>query len=144
MTVENNTFYNLCAVDSKDNNGVLHVRATTLSSANYIVKDNIFSSMHKAEAAPTQANGYPKLISTNAASQIPTFIGNIYYDVDDVDPFNWWTKGSHETEVADFRETAIANGGAVLTESPFTNENPGETGKFNVKVEYKGVGDPRW
>ena len=144
MTVENNTFYNLSSVDSKDNNGILHVRSTTLSSANYIVKNNIFASMHKAEAAPTQANGYPKLISTNAASQIPTFIGNIYYDVEDTDPYSWWTKGSHETEAADFLQTAIAEGGAVLTESPFTNETPGETGKFNVKVAYKGIGDPRW
>lgn len=144
MTVENNTFYNLCAVDSKDNNGILHVRSTTLSASNYIVKNNIFASMHREVAEPSQANGYPKLISTNAASQIPTFIGNVYYDVEDVDPYSWWTKGSHEVEVADFHEIAVANGGAVLTESPFTNENPGESGKFNVKVEYNGVGDPRW
>lgn len=144
MTVENNTFYNLCAVDSKDNNGILHVRSTTLSASNYIVKNNIFASMHREVAEPSQANGYPKLISANAASQIPTFIGNIYYDVEDVDPYSWWTKGSHEVEVADFHETAVTNGGAVLTESPFTNENPGESGKFNVKVEYNGVGDPRW
>ena len=144
MTVENNTFYNLCAADSKDNNGIFHVRSTALSSANYIVKNNIFASMHKAEAEPTQTNGYPKLISTNSASQIPTFIGNIYFDVDDADPFNWWTKGSHETEAADFREIAVANGGALLTESPFVNETPGEALKFNVKVAYKGIGDPRW
>ena len=144
MTVENNTFYNLCAPDSKDNNGMLHVRATSLSSASYIVKNNIFAAMHRAEDAPTQTNGYPKLVSTNAASQIPTFIGNIYYDVDAVDPYSWWTKGSHETEAADFSEVAVANGGALLTESPFTNETPGETLKFNVKVAYKGVGDPRW
>ena len=144
LTVENNTFYNLCSVDSKDNNGIFHARATTLSAANYIVKNNIFASMHKAEEAPTQTNGYPKLVSTNAASIVPTFIGNIYYDVDNVDPYNWWTKGSHEAEAADFSATAVANGGAVLTESPFTNETPGETLKFNVKVAYKGVGDTRW
>ena len=144
MTVENNTFYNLCAPDSKDNNGMLHVRATSLTAATYIVKNNIFAAMHRAEEAPTQTNGYPKLISTNAASVVPAFIGNIYYDVEDVDPYSWWTKGSHEVEAADFRETAVANGGALLTESPFTNETPGETLKFNVKVAYKGVGDPRW
>ena len=144
MTVENNTFYNLCAPDSKDNNGMLHVRATSLTAATYIVKNNIFAAMHRAEAAPTQTNGYPKLISTNAASVVPTFIGNIYYDVEDVDPYSWWTKGSHETEAADFSEVAVANGGALLTESPFANETPGETLKFNVKVAYKGIGDPRW
>ena len=144
MTVENNTFYNLCAADSKDNNGIFHARANTLSSANYIVKNNIFAAMHRAEEAPTQTNGYPKLVSTNAASKVPSFIGNIYFDVDNVDPYNWWTKGSHETEAADFSETAVANGGAVLTESPFTNETPGESLKFNVKVAYKGIGDTRW
>ena len=144
LTVENNTFYNLCSVDSKDNNGIFHARSTSLSAANYIVKNNIFASMHKAEEAPTQTNGYPKLVSTNAASMVPTFIGNIYYDVDAVDPYSWWTKGSHETEAADFSEIAVANGGALLTESPFTNETPGESLKFNVKVAYKGVGDPRW
>ena len=144
MTVENNTFYNLCAADSKDNNGIFHARANTLSSANYIVKNNIFAAMHRAEEAPAQTNGYPKLVSTNAASKVPTFISNIYFDVDNVDPYNWWTKGSHETEAADFSETAVANGGAVLTESPFTNETPGESLKFNVKVAYKGIGDTRW
>ena len=144
VTVENNTFYNLCAVDSKDNNGIFHARSNSLSANNYIVKNNIFASMHKAEAEPTQTNGYPKLVSTNSASKLPTFIGNLFYDVDDVDPFSWWTKGSHEVEAADFREAATANGGALLTESPFTNETPGETLKFNVKVAHKGIGDPRW
>ncbi|MBE6233275.1 MAG: DUF4957 domain-containing protein [Bacteroidales bacterium] len=144
MTVENNTFYNLCSPDSTDVNGILHVRSTSLSAANFIVKNNIFASMHRAEAEPTQTNGYPKLVSTNAASQIPTFIGNIFYDVEDVDPYSWWTKGSHEIEAADLRDIAVANGGALLTESPFTNETPGETLKFNVKVDYKGIGDPRW
>ena len=144
LTVENNTFYNLCSVDSKDNNGIFHARATTLSSANYIVKNNIFASMHRAKSTPSEPNGYPKLVSTNAASKVPTFIGNIYYDVETADPYNWWTKGSHETEAADFSTAAVANGGAVLTESPFTNETPGETLKFNVKVAFKGIGDPRW
>ncbi len=34
--------------------------------------------------------------------------------------------------------------GQVLAETPFTNENPGESLKFNVKVAYDGIGDPRW
>ena len=45
---------------------------------------------------------------------------------------------------ADVLASATANGGAVLAESPFTNENPGESGKFNVTVAYDGIGDPRW
>ncbi len=144
LTVQNNTFYNLCYVDSKDNNGIFHARSESLSEANYIVKNNIFASMHKAAETPEQGNGYPKLISTNSASKVPTFIGNLFYEVDAVDPYNWWTKGSHEVEVADFMATATAEGGEVLTETPFTNENPGESLKFNVKAPYDGIGDPRW
>ncbi len=145
LTVQNNTFYNLCSVDNKDNNGIFHARSESLSEANYIVKSNIFAAMHKAEAAPTQSNGYPKLISTNKASKVPTFISNIYFDVETADPYNWWTIGSHEgLTVTDFMSTATAEGGQMLTETPFTNENPGESLKFNVKAAYKGIGDPRW
>ncbi len=146
LTVQNNTFYNLCAAESKDNNGIFHARSTALPADGYIVKNNVFASMHRAVETPAEGkeNGYPKLISTNAASKIPTFINNIYYDVDAVDPYNWWTKGSHEIEAADFQATATANGGQVLTETPFTNEAPGTNLKFNLKVAYDGIGDPRW
>ncbi len=146
LTVQNNTFYNLCSVDSKDNNGIFHARSTSLSETNYIVKNNVFAVMHRTESAPTQSNGYPKLISTNKASIIPTFIGNLYYDLETTDAaYNWWTIGAHEgLSVTDFMETGIANGGQVLTESPFTFENPGESAKFYLKVDYDGIGDPRW
>ncbi len=145
LTVQNNTFFNLCSAESKDNNGILHVRSEAISAANYVVKNNIFASMHREVETPEQSNGYPKLISTNKASKIPTFIGNLFYDVDSADPYNWWTIGSHEgLEVADFQSTATAEGGEVLAETPFTNENPGESLKFNVKVAYDGIGDPRW
>ncbi len=145
LTVQNNTFYNLCSVDSKDNNGLFHARSESLSEANYIVKNNIFASMHKAAEAPEQANGYPKLISTNKASKVPTFINNLYFDVDAAEPYSWWTIGAHEgLTVTDFQTTATAEGGELLAETPFTNEAPGESLKFNVKAAYKGIGDPRW
>ncbi len=145
LTVQNNTFYNLCSVDNKDNNGIFHARSESLSEANYIVKNNIFAAMHKAAEAPEQSNGYPKLISTNKASKIPSFIGNLFFDVDAADPYNWWTIGSHEgLEVTDFMATATAEGGEALAETPFTNETPGESLKFNVKAAYDGIGDPRW
>ncbi len=147
LTVQNNTFYDLCAAESKDVNGIFHVRSEALSEASYIVKNNIFAAMHRDVETPAEGkeNGYPKLISTSSASKIPTFIGNIFYDVDEVEPYNWWTIGGHEgLEVTDFRTTATANGGQVLTETPFTNETPGTSLKFNVKVAYDGIGDPRW
>ncbi len=148
IKVQNNTFYNLCNADNKDNNGIFHVRANSLSESSYIVRNNLFASMHKADGAPTDANsnGYPKLISTNKASLIPSFSNNFYYDVDTADAAtSWFTAGAHEglTE-ADVLVRATAGGGAVITESPFTNGNPSETGKFNVTVTYDGIGDPRW
>ena len=146
VTVENNTFYNLCSADSKDNNGIFHVRSESLSEANYIVKNNIFASMHKVEGAPSEAsngNGFPKLLSTNAASKVPAFIGNYFYDVDTADAAtSWFTPGKREITEADVLAAATANGGAVLTESPFADDPA--TGKFTVKVDYKGYGDPRW
>ena len=150
LTVENNTFYNLCSADSKDNNGILHVRANSLDASKYIVKNNVFASMHKLAGAPTDTNnnGFPKLLSTNSASKIPTFIGNIYYDVDTDDPAtSWFTPGKRaelETPMteADIKTAATANGGAVLEETPFSVDP--STGKFNLKVAYDGIGDSRW
>ena len=106
--------------------------------------------MHKAEGAPTDTNGngFPKLLATNAASQIPTFINNYYYDVDTADAAtSWFTPGKRaeaETPVSESDVTAYAtaNGGAVLTETPFAGDPT--TGKFTVTVDYKGYGDPRW
>ncbi|MBQ8483164.1 MAG: DUF5123 domain-containing protein [Bacteroidales bacterium] len=148
VKVQNNTFFNLCYADNKDNNGIFHVRASSLPESSYVVRNNLFASMHKVEGAPSDANsnGYPKLVSTNKASHIPTFSNNFFYDVDTADAAtSWFTAGSHEgvTE-ADMLAKATADGGAVLTESPFTNEKPGESGKFNVTVTYDGIGDPRW
>lgn len=148
VTVENNTFYNLCYADNKDNNGVFHVRSSSLAVASYVVRNNLFASMHKVDGAPTDANanGFPKLLSTNKDSKVPSFSSNFFYDVDTADAAtSWFTPGKRaDMAEADVLAAATADGGAVLTESPFTNENPGESGKFNVTVAYDGIGDPRW
>ncbi|MBE6216577.1 MAG: DUF4957 domain-containing protein [Bacteroidales bacterium] len=148
VTVENNTFYNLCYADNKDNNGIFHVRSSSLAVASYVVRNNLFASMHKVDGAPTDANanGFPKLLSTNKDSKVPSFSSNFFYDVDTADAAtSWFTPGKRaDMAEADVLAAATADGGAVLTESPFTNENPGESGKFNVTVTYNGVGDPRW
>ncbi len=147
LTVQNNTFYNLCSVDSKDNNGIFHARSESLSVANYIVKNNIFASMKILEGAPTDSNlsGYSKLVANNSASKIPSFINNVYYDVHDGETYSWWAPGKREGVTKDdIKAAATAEGGEVLSETPFTNETPGESLKFNVKAAYKGLGDPRW
>lgn len=135
VTVKNNTFYNLCSVDSKDNNGILHVRSTSVdATTSYVVEKNIFATMHRAVEAPSNTNGYPKLVSTNAASLVPVFRSNLFFDFDTTEGYSWWSKIDEAT--------AVANEGAVLAETPFAGDPT--TGKFTVKAEYKGLGDLRW
>jgi len=138
VEVKNNTFYNLCSVDSKDNNGIMHVRSSSLSASAIKVEKNIFAAMHRASSAPAQANGFPKLVSTASQKLIePTFRGNLYYDIDTDTGYSWWnTLSAGEA-------TGTADGGAVLEESPFSSD-PSASGKFTVKPAYKGYGDLRW
>ncbi len=142
VTVQNNTFYNLCSVDSKDNNGIMHVRSTTgvapaaLSSAarRILVTKNIFAAMHKASDTPAQANGFPKLVST-ASEKIkhPYITDNIFFDIETAEGYSWWnTMTSEDIEAA----------GTVLDETPFSGDTA--SGKFTVKTAYKGYGDTRW
>lgn len=150
VTVENNTFFNLCSADSKDNNGIFHVRTKSVPEDAFLVKRNIFASMHKIEGAPSDANanGFPKLLSTNSASKVPVFAENYFYDVETADAAtSWFTPGkraSQETPMteADIVAAATAQGGAILTESPFAGDTA--SGKFTVTVNYKGYGDLRW
>ncbi|MCR5710290.1 MAG: DUF5123 domain-containing protein [Bacteroidales bacterium] len=140
--VKNNTFYNLCSVDSKDNNGIMHVRSTTgtmpaaleTAARRIVVTRNIFASMHRAEEAPANANGFPKLVST-ASEKIahPYITDNIFFDIDTAEGYSWWN-----TMTAEDIEAA----GRVVEETPFTGDPA--TGKFQVKAAYKGYGDVRW
>ena len=142
VLVENNTFYNLCAVDNKDNNGILHVRSSSavapasLGSAarRVLVRKNIFAAMHRASETPSNAAGFPKLVSS-ASEKIkhPYVTDNLFFDIDTAEPYSWWN-----TMVAEDIEAA----GQVLTETPF--EADPATGKFTVKAAYKGYGDTRW
>ena len=137
--VANNTFYNLCYVDSKDNNGIFHVRSSSIDESAYIVKNNIFAGMHRAAAEPSQANGYPKLVSTNTASKIPTFTHNYFNDLDTLsEGFNFWTKDRVTEEVA------TAGFGIVLAETPFKDAANGDFTLENALAASEKVGDPRW
>ena len=136
--VEHNTFYNNCYVDSKDNNGIFHIRATALEEANFIVRRNLFASMHRAAETPSQANGYPKLVSTNSASKIPTFEGNFYSDIDAGESYSWWAKDGLTEEIA------CAGYGVVLTADVFKNAAAGDFTVIHGLVASEGVGDPRW
>ena len=142
VTVENNTFFNLCSVDSKDNNGILHVRSSAgvspaalgAAARRVFVSKNIFAGMHRAVEAPSNAAGFPKLVST-ASEKIahPYVTDNLFFDIDTAEPYSWWN-----TMAADDIEAA----GKVLEETPFSADPA--TGKFTVKSAYKGYGDIRW
>ena len=142
VLVENNTFYNLCAVDNKDNNGILHVRSTSgvapaaLGNAarRVLVRKNIFAAMHRAEETPSKPAGFPKLVSTASETiKHPYISDNLFFDIDTAEPYSWWnTMAPEDIEAA----------GQVLTETPF--EADPATGKFTVKAAYKGYGDTRW
>lgn len=148
FNVENNTFYNLCYVDSKDNNGIFHVRATSLDESAYIVRHNIFAGMHRAAETPSNANGYPKLVSTNTASKIPSFKHNYYYDLDtESESYSFWTMRKNadgETVCVVPAEVATTGYGIVLTESPFKNAANGDFTLVNALAASENVGDPRW
>ena len=142
VTVENNTFYNLCSVDSKDNNGIMHVRSSSAaapaslgsSARRVLVQKNIFASMHKAAETPSQANGFPKLVSTASEKIIHPYItDNLFFDIDTTEGYSWWNTMTVED---------IEAAGKVLEESPFSADPT--AGKFTVKAAYKGYGDNRW
>ncbi|MGN1218851.1 MAG: DUF5123 domain-containing protein, partial [Phocaeicola sp.] len=138
VLVRNNTFYNNCYFDSKDNNGIFHVRSTALFEANYLVQNNLFACMHKLEGAPSgNTNGYPKLVSTNTASKIPTFTKNYYYDVEEGD-YPWWTKDRIDMA------TATAGYGVVLTENPFKDAANGDFTLVSALASSERIGDQRW
>lgn len=147
VTVQNNTFYNLCSVDSKDNNGILHVRSSSAvvapapgarslgtAARRVLVAKNIFASMHKEAEAPSNANGFPKLVST-ASEKIahPYVTDNLFFDIETVESYSWWNTMAEED---------IAAAGQVLDETPFSADPA--TGKFTVKSAWKGYGDKRW
>ena len=144
VTIENNTFFNLCSIDNKDNNGIMHVRSSagtapaSLSSAARRLKvtKNIFASMHRENEVSTAANGqgFPKLVST-ASEKIchPYITDNLFYDIDTADPYSWWNTMSAED---------IEAAGKVLEETPFAADPT--TGKFTLKGAWKGYGDLRW
>ncbi len=147
VLVQNNTFYNLCSVDSKDNNGIMHVRSgaavvapapgkssLTDAARRILVTKNIFAFMHRAEETPSNANGFPKLVST-ASEKIahPYISDNLFFDIDTAEGYSWWnTMSAEDVEAA----------GQVLAETPFSADPA--TGKFTVKSAYKGYGDTRW
>ena len=137
--IANNTFYNNCYVDSKDNNGILHFRSSTLLAdpANLLVSKNIFASMHRASETPSNANGFPKIVST-ASEKLghPTFYGNYYYDIDEGEAYGWWnTIGSDEP---------LAGNGVILTSDPFKAAASGDFTLVNALASSENVGDPRW
>ena len=144
VLVENNTFYNIGYVLSKDNNGVMHVRSTTATDAQQvIVRSNIFAGM-KADtdglasaASNVQAAGFPHLVSkASAAICVPVFAHNYFYDLNTEDPYSFWQYSPEETATAGY--------GVVLTEDPFKDAANGDFTLVSALAASEKVGDQRW
>jgi hypothetical protein len=90
--------------------------------------------MHKAAETPSNANGFPKLVST-ASEKIahPYVTDNLFFDIETTAPYSWWNTMTEEDILA---------AGQVLEETPFSADPT--TGKFTVKSAWKGYGDMRW
>ncbi|MBQ0097055.1 MAG: DUF4957 domain-containing protein [Bacteroidales bacterium] len=138
IAIVNNTFYNLCYVDSKDNNGIFHVRATSLTENNFNVRNNIFAGMHRAAVTPGNAAGYPKIVSTNTASKIPSFGHNYFYDIDHAEGYDFWTKDRITEDVA------LTGYGIILSEDPFKNAASADFTLVNALAASEKIGDQRW
>lgn len=141
ILVKNNTFYNLCSVDSKDNNGIFHIRSTTATGTpeNIQVVNNIFAGMHRAAETPGAPNGFPKIVSsTSSAIANPTFKHNYYYDVDGTEAgaYSWWNKTDSTL--------CVAGNGVVLKDSPFKDAAAGDFTLVSALAASENVGDSRW
>ena len=114
----------------------MHVRSTsaTVMPRQITVRRNIFANMHRAVETPSNASGFPKLVSTASAKiAVPYITENYFYDIDTSENYSWWNALTAEQ---------IAAAGTVLTQSPFTEDTA--SGKFTVSSAYKGYGDSRW
>ena len=144
VIVENNTFYNIGYVLSKDNNGIMHVRSTTATDAQQvIVRSNIFAGMKAdldglaAAASNVQAAGFPHLVSkSSAAIFVPVFAHNYFYDLNTTDPYSFWQYSAEDVATAAY--------GVVLTEDPFKDAANGDFTLVSALAASEKVGDQRW
>ena len=140
IVVENNTFYNLCSVDSKDNNGIFHIRSTSVTEAGAItVRNNLFAGMHRAVEEPSNAQGFPKLVSKATASMAAwtNYRHNYFSDVDDSnEAYSWWAYCE--------KDVATDEHGVVLTCDVFKDAAAGDFTVVHDLVASEKVGDPRW
>ena len=144
VLVENNTFYNIGYVLSKDNNGIMHVRSTTATDAQQvIVRSNIFAGMKAdldglaAAASNIQAAGFPHLVSKASSTIfVPVFAHNYFYDLNTTDPYSFWQYSPEDVATAAY--------GVVLTEDPFKDAAGGDFTLVSALAASEKVGDQRW
>ena len=138
IVVENNTFWHCCYVDSKDNNGIMHVRSSSVTGAGQVsVRNNIFAGMTRAAETPGNTAGFPKLVSTASATiAVPNISHNYYYDINAEGSYSWWNTITAEQGTAGY--------GVVLSESPFKDAAAGDFTLTSALAASEKVGDQRW
>lgn len=135
ITIENNTFSNLCydgsalVIGGSNVQGILAVKSTAVQS--FVVKNNLF------------VNNKCWLVGGNNACIVPTFEKNYVYN--SLSQFFTSAKLDDTGARADMgKEVVLANGGVELAEDPCYDSEGGIFNVTNAMVSKAGVGDPRW
>ena len=127
IAVRNNTFGSFSVVTDGNNKGILYVRGT---APTFEYTNNLFLNETGENA---------RFIANNNSVKLPTSIAANYF-FNCADTF-------FEAKTADGEvtlETALQNGGKVLTEDPCQKSASGKFYLVNDEIASVRVGDPRW
>lgn len=127
IAVRNNTFGSFSVVTDSNNKGILYVRGT---ASTFEYTNNLFLNETGENA---------RFIANNSSVKLPTSIAaNYFYNCADT----FFEAKTADGEVT--LETALQNGGKVLSEDPCEASERGKFYLVNDEIASVHVGDPRW
>lgn len=127
IAVRNNTFGSFSVVTDSNNKGILYVRGT---ASTFEYTNNLFLNETGENA---------RFIANNSSVKLPTSIAaNYFYNCADT----FFEAKTADGEVT--LETALQNGGKVLSEDPCEASERGKFYLVNDEIASVRVGDPRW
>lgn len=127
IAVRNNTFGSFSVVTDSNNKGILYVRGT---ASTFEYTNNLFLNETGENA---------RFIANNSSVKLPTSIAaNYFYNCADT----FFEAKTADGEVT--LETALQNGGKVLSEDPCEASDRGKFYLVNGEIASVRVGDPRW
>lgn len=127
IAVRNNTFGSFSVVTDSNNKGILYVRGT---ASTFEYTNNLFLNETGENA---------RFIANNSSVKLPTSIAaNYFYNCADT----FFEAKTADGEVT--LETALQNGGKVLSSDPCEASERGKFYLVNDEIASVHVGDPRW